>query len=93
MSVKETSLTALVDLIESGGQMKQQEKVLAAFLNHRLPVLTRQEIAQASALPINAVCGRVNELITSEYISVGGVKTCSITKKVVEGLILTSKLK
>lgn len=93
MSSKETSLSALIDLIESGGQMKQQERVLAAFINHRLPVLSRQEVAHAANLPINAVCGRVSELLKDEYLAVSGTKICSITHKQVEGLILTSKLK
>lgn len=94
MSSKETSLSALVDLIESGGQMKQQERVLAAFIERSEPVLSRQEIAQKANLSINAVCGRVSELIKAGYVEVvSHPKRCSITQKQVEGLILTSKLK
>lgn len=91
--VKETSLSALIDLIESGGKLRQEEKVIAVFLNHTGPVFSRQELAHYSGLAINAICGRVATLVADGYLAVGGTKICSITQRPVEGLILTSKLK
>lgn len=66
MTVRDTSLDAYDRIREAGVTGAQRERI-AAYLFDRDP-MTRQEIARQTGLAINAVCGRVNELIKSAHL-------------------------
>lgn len=85
MSVKETSWQAYQDILRGGVAKKQVEVVLQAINYHPLGI-TRAEIAKLYDLPINSVCGRVNQLLASEVIYVDGTRKCTITGRQVEKL-------
>lgn len=82
--VKETSLEAYSNLKASGRMSGQQLKVYALFDAGR--DYTRQELAKESGLQINAICGRVAELLERGSIRVAGKRRCGVTGQVVEVL-------
>ena len=81
-----TSQTAYKKLQDSGKGGTQRALVLAQVIkqNEFLGV-TRMELARDTGLGINAICGRVKELIDAELIHVGtNTGACSVTKNKVE---------
>jgi len=77
--MKQTSLEAYRDLCESGKGKTQRVKILGMILNH--PDMTRTELSRAMNIPINAVCGRVNELLESNLLEEGERRPCRFTGK------------
>ena len=75
--MKEASIQAYKHLIESGELSRQQVMVLAAL--HELGEATRQEISRHSGIPINCVCGRVNELLNRGLVAEEESRTCNVT--------------
>lgn len=91
--VRDTSMKAFAGLRYSGKLGVQQTQVLAAWGIDARALLTRQEIARSTGLPINAVCGRVNELLAdpvNALVEVGR-KTCSVTQSDVNAIGLASE--
>lgn len=85
MSVKQTSWQAYQDILRGGVAKTQAEQVLQAINYHTLGI-TRAEIAKFYELPINSVCGRVNQLLSSDVIYVDGTRKCTVTGRYVEKL-------
>ena len=64
---------------ESGIYLPQREQIMEVVSNN--PGLTRSEISRESGLTINAVTGRIHELISAGQLQEGGTKFCSISGK------------
>lgn len=90
-AVRETSLIAYRALAFSGKLGEQQRKVIDLFLANPSATYTRQEIVEKTGLTINAVCGRVNELLTEPLLLLReiGRRECSVTKSTVNAIALT----
>lgn len=76
--MKDTSLDAYIGLNKSGKAVTQRAKIYK-YLKGRKRGMTRQEISIATGIAINAVCGRVNELIKANVISELDRRACGIT--------------
>lgn len=61
MPVRDTSRTAMEEIQRSGAAISQWQKVYDFVLEHRK--VSRSQIEQGTGVHINAVSGRVNELI------------------------------
>lgn len=85
MSVKQTSWQAYQDILRGGVATKQAEVVLQA-INYHPGGITRAEIAKLYEIPINSVCGRVNQLLASDVIYIDGTRKCTVTGRNVEKL-------
>lgn len=83
--VKGTSWQAYQDILRGGVAKKQAEQVLQT-INFYPAGVSRVQVAQAMGLQINAVCGRVNELLKAEVIYVAGTRKCPVTGRNVEML-------
>jgi chromosome segregation and condensation protein ScpB len=57
-----TSLTGYRESVISGSASSQRNRILACLFDSAVP-LSRQQIAKLTGIPLNAVCGRVNELL------------------------------
>jgi len=77
VSVRDTSHEAY-EYVRKRGITGAQSVRLGQVLYSR-PLLTRQELSRASGVAINAVCGRVNELIKAHFIQECGKRPCRIT--------------
>lgn len=83
--VKDTSWQAYQEILRGGVAVKQAEKVLQV-INYFPEGVTRAQLAQCMNMPINSVCGRVNELLKAEVIYVSGTDKCPVTGRTVEML-------
>lgn len=83
MSVKPTSWQAYQEVLRGGIADTQAKKVLQAI--HYKP-MTRSELSAALGISINAICGRVKELLDSEVIYVSDTRSCRITGRKAEQL-------
>lgn len=86
MTVKDTSWKAYQDILRGGVAATQAEKVLQAINYYPESGVTRAQLSAALGMPINAVCGRVNELLKAEVIYVSGTGKCQVTGRTVETL-------
>lgn len=86
MSVKETSWKAYQDILRGGVATKQAEVVLQTISYYPESGVSRAQLSNATGLPINSVCGRVNELLASEVIYVAGTDKCPVSGRNVEKL-------
>jgi chromosome segregation and condensation protein ScpB len=57
-----TSLTSYREAVLNGKLSGQRARIMACLFDSAVP-LSRQQITQVTGIPINAVCGRVNELL------------------------------
>jgi hypothetical protein len=91
--VRDTSLDAYRSLKDSGKLSAQQLAIVEHFASAR-PGLraTRQELARDLEIGINAICGRVVELLTAEppILIERGRKRCSVTGNDVTALELAA---
>ena len=62
-----TSLTSYREAVLSGATGSQRGKILACLFDSAVP-LSRQQITQVTGIPLNAVCGRVNQLLGREKV-------------------------
>ncbi|QHJ79449.1 MAG: hypothetical protein [Caudoviricetes sp.] len=83
MTIKQTSKDAYRDVITGGTAHTQAQKVLQT-LHYREGGMSRKELSVSLSLPINAVTGRVAELLAAGQIYVSGTDTCAFTGKTVE---------
>ena len=80
--------------IKDGGSAEVQELCILNFLKGFGNGLTRQQISCRLGIPINAVCGRVNELLSKGFVVECGTRRNPLTYrsnsvvKVVEGVVL-----
>lgn len=84
--VKDTSWKAYQDILRGGIAATQAEKVLQAINYYPEKGVTRSQLSAALGMPINSVCGRVNELLKAEVIYVSGTGKCPVTGRTVEVL-------
>lgn len=80
MTARNISIETYYAHIESGEALKQWMKVLNALRAHEKP-FTRSELSDLTGIRINAVCGRVNELIKAGLVSEGDRRKCESTGK------------
>jgi len=84
--IKTTSKQALAVLEQTGKAGIQRAKILKFMQNHPRKIgWTRQELSQRLLMPINVICGRVNDLIDAG-LEVDDKRPCMVTKSKVEVL-------
>lgn len=86
MTVKETSWASYQEITRGGVAKTQAEKVFQTMQYYSGNGVSRAELAEDMNLPINAVCGRVNELLKAEVIYVAAVERCGSAGRKVEKL-------
>ncbi len=78
---KQTSIQAYRDLEKSGKSAIQRAKILK-ILSKRKKGLNRRALSEKTGIEINAICGRVSELLKANLIKEDDEPSiCSITKK------------
>ena len=82
--VKDTSWKAYQDILRGGIAATQAERVLQAINYYPEKGVTRAQLSASLGMPINSVCGRVNELLKAEVIYVAGTGKCPVTGRTVE---------
>ena len=83
MTVKSTSIKAYV----SGNMYREvQRNQIRRYIYESYTPVTRQDLATNLGIKINAVCGRVNELVKAGEVEVGGIVECPVTGNMVESL-------
>lgn len=83
---KQTSRAAYEALVASGKAESQRARILKRIVEC-LAGCTRQELVRYTGIPINAVCGRVAELLKAGHIRVGTYTVeCQVTGQQVECL-------
>jgi len=82
MSVRSTSKRAYEVLMDEGVCGDQRLSVFRSIVSSGKDGITRQEIGEDTELPINAVCGRVNELLKEGRVFEGGeTRTNPVSEK------------
>jgi hypothetical protein len=76
--ISETSLAAYQAIIGDGRVFTQRQKVLIA--TRKCPGATRHELSGITGFPINAICGRIAELIHDGFVREGEKKVRPETK-------------
>lgn len=71
MNASQTQIDAYHD-ISSKQRSETQQRIIDAFGGDLRALMTRDEIAAATNLPVPTVCGRVNELVKLGLLSVRG---------------------
>ena len=84
MPVRDTSKDAFIGINEDGTARTQRGKIYLFLKKYKS--ITRTELADYTGIKINAVCGRVRELIDEGYVIEDGKKKCSRTGQVVYAL-------
>ncbi len=79
MTARTTSIKALHELQASGKGGIQRARILRALLQRK--DMTRREIQRATGIDINAVCGRVRELIDVGAARETEARRCRVTGK------------
>ena len=88
--VRNTSLGAYFYIRGNGTDLNQKGKIInELFVAGK--ALTRAEISERSGIRLNAVCGRINELINADYVTELGIRLCSVTNFSAHSISLTSK--
>lgn len=72
------SIKAYSELNKSGKAGTQRAQLFAIIAEHKNG-LTRNELSRVSGVPINAVCGRVNEMLKSDQVFEGPRRDCRVT--------------
>ena len=83
--VRETSLEAHRKL-KSSGKLTAQQEVVMTWMRNLIGDATRSEIERGTGLKINAVCGRVNELIALGELRETRKRRCRVTGETVNAL-------
>lgn len=93
--VRDASMIAYRSLEWSGRMTRQQRLVMDFFAINEQRDFTRQELANALALGINAICGRVNELMRPPFVLLEelGRRRCRITGESANALRATRMMK
>ena len=73
MEIRQTSMSSYFD-INADGTAESQRMTILHFIRRYADGLTRQEISRLLSIPINAVCGRIRELIKVGAIVESGKK-------------------
>ena len=78
--MKDTSLEAYKIITYDGTKEKQINKVFGYIQNN--PDCSRLDISKGMNIPINAICGRCNELLDKGLVRISGHKISSTGKRV-----------
>ena len=97
--VRDSSIIAYHSITNSGILGSQQKQILSLLQDNKHDPFnknnhwnfTRKEIAKILDLEINAVTGRVNELIKKSLVAEDPVRRCSITRRKVTPVRLFKK--
>ena len=96
--VRDSSIIAYHSITNSGILGSQQKQILSLLTDNQSDPFngkhwnfTRKEIAKILDLEINAVSGRVNELIKKNLVEEDPVRRCSITRRKVTPVRLFKK--
>jgi len=87
--VKPTSVEAYGRLRSEGRLTKQHTLILSAWKPG--VTYTRQELVKLTGLGINAICGRVAELVGMGAVQVSGKRACTVTGSNVEALAVSMR--
>lgn len=79
VGVRDTSMAAYRTLEWHGRLTKQQAKVVDFLQANLQRDYTRQELSNVTGLAINAICGRVRELLDLKVLEETGPRECRIT--------------
>lgn len=81
MTAAQTGIEAYHSLPVAGYLQPKEQQVMAAFRGRADTTLTRQQLVDAIGMPLNAVCGRVNSLLTKKALCVRGFHVDPKTRK------------
>lgn len=82
MTVADTSIIAYDQHKASGKLTTQAQHIFDCMQFNR--DYSRRELMSVTGLEINAICGRVNELVAKGALCVGNSRKCSITNKLIQ---------
>lgn len=71
MHASQTQLDAYHD-ISPKHKSETQQRIIDAFAGDSRVLMTRDELAAATKLPVPTICGRVNELVKADLLAVRG---------------------
>tara|TARA_R110002096_G_scaffold306546_1_gene501191 strand:+ start:111 stop:380 length:270 start_codon:yes stop_codon:yes gene_type:complete len=81
--IRETSRVAYEDLKVSGKRLTQKEKIVKLLREKDTP-LSRKEISTMIDMEINAVSGRVNDLLKEGKLKEAKSRKCFISRKTIK---------
>lgn len=81
---------AAYELLKASPKMGNQKRLILAFIGNRQDA-TRQEISVGTMISINAVCGRIGQLIEGGHIEESTPRQCNITRNTVTPLRIKAK--
>lgn len=87
VGVRQTSVEAYRKM-ERSGKLTAQQEVVVAWMRGRIGDATRQEISKGTELPINAVSGRVHELVELGVLRETRRRKCRVTQENVNALVV-----
>lgn len=91
-NLRNTSLSAYLYVRGNGIDLNQKGKVIHELLMAGAP-LTRSEVSKRSDIPINAITGRVSELIADGFvIEISNTVKCTVTGMFVHAIKPTGKV-
>ena len=76
-NVRDTSLEASFYIRGNGIDLNQKGVIYKMIMRHK--GLTRLELSVKTGIPINAVCGRVKELMNGLWIKEGPARKCKVS--------------
>ena len=82
-AMRDTSLSAYLDLAGKGEIAARQAEVLGFLLDHRQHDYSRREISTLTGIELCSVTGRVKELLEMQLIAEGEQRKCRITGRTV----------
>lgn len=81
--VRETSVRAYERLVESGKDQTQKAKILKHMIAIYPKTQTRLELGSVLGIAINAITGRVNDLVAAECLIEDGQRYCTVSGSMV----------
>jgi len=81
--MRDTSLSAYLELADAGEIGARQAEVLQFLMDHSHDDYSRRELASLTGIELCSVTGRVNELMRKGLIVEGPQRKCRITGKTV----------
>ena len=79
--IAQTSLMAYQTIQSDATAEKQSAVIFSLFSENSDKSYTRNEVSRLTNIPINAVCGRISELLAQNLLVLGGKKRDIFTKK------------
>jgi len=89
--IRKTTLDAYFYIRGNGIDLNQKGALVEILFSNAAP-LTRVELSELTGIRINAVSGRINELINDGYVAEALKRDCTITHMSVNPVKLTHKV-